>query len=36
MLKAFAELRNEQLCRNIAELTESLADIASLANIVKS
>ena len=36
MLKAFAEIRNEQLCRNIAELTESLADIASLANIVKS
>ena len=27
MLKAFAEIRNDQLCRNIAELTESLAEI---------
>ena len=36
MLKAFAEIRNDHLSRNIAELTESLADIASLANIVKS
>ena len=27
MLKAFAEIRNDQLCRDIAELTESLAEI---------